>query len=130
VSLIVAYFIFFDRFRSSLEIGIVRIKRAPMHITIIVLIVTMIAVLVIKAISGKGTPFSGGMPSGHAAISFAAVTSVAMWSDNMNITIICLLVAVLVVQSRLEAKIHTVLEIVAGAVLGFSIAILLFQIFY
>lgn len=130
VSLIVAYFIFFDRFSTSLEIGVVRIKRTPMHITLIALVVTMIAVLVIKSFSNKGTPFSGGMPSGHAAIAFAAVTSVALWTSDMDVTILCLIIAVLVVQSRLEAKIHTILELLAGAVLGFAIALLLFQVFY
>lgn len=129
VSLLVAYFIFFDRLSSSLEIGFIRIKRTPMHITIIALAVTLIAVLVIKAINGKGTPFSGGMPSGHAALSFAAVTSIALWTNDMNVTLLATIVALLVVQSRVEAKIHSVLEIIIGAALGFAVALLLFQLF-
>lgn len=129
ISLLVAYFIFFDRFSTSLEIGFVRIKRTPMHITIIALVITLIAVLVIKAVSGKGTPLRGGMPSGHAAISFAAVTSIALWTNDMGVTILCMIVALLVVQSRVEAKIHSVLEVIVGSVLGVAIALLLFQLF-
>lgn len=130
VSLIVAYFIFYDRVSTSLEIGLVRIRQSPIHITIIALIITIILVLVMKAASKKGTPMSGGMPSGHSAIAFSAVTAVALWSYNTQITMLVLIVAMLVVQSRLEAKIHSVLELLAGAVIGFSVTLLLFQIFY
>lgn len=128
-SLIVAYFIFFDRVSTSLEIGIIRIKQAPMHIAIISLIITIIFVLVMKSITKKGTPMSGGMPSGHTALAFSATTAVALWTENVSVTILVLLIAFLVVQSRLEAKIHSVLEILAGAVMGFSLTLLLFRLF-
>ncbi len=129
-SLIVAYFIFYDRVSTSLEIGIIRIKQAPMHLAIIALIMTMIFVLALKAFTKKGTPLSGGMPSGHSAIAFSITTAIALWTENVNITILVLLVTFLVVQSRLEAKIHSILELLAGAVLGFSLTLLLFRIFY
>ena len=129
-SLIAAYFIFFDRVGNDLEIGIVRIRQAPMHITVIALIITSIIVVVLKAYSKTGTPFHGGMPSGHAAIAFAITTSIALWTDNVKITILCLVISLLLIQSRLEGKIHTVIESLAGAAIGFLTALLLFQIFY
>ncbi|OGO81710.1 MAG: diacylglycerol kinase [Clostridiales bacterium GWC2_40_7] len=129
-SLIVAYFIFYDRVSTSLEIGIIRIKQAPMHLSIIALIMTIIFVLVFKAYTKRGTPLSGGMPSGHSAIAFSVTTAIALWTENVNITILVLLVTLLVVQSRLEAKIHSVLELLAGAVLGFALTLLLFKVFY
>ncbi len=130
LSVLVGYFIFFDRVSTSLEIGIVRIKQAPMHLTVIAIILTLLLVLLLKAFFKKGTPFSGGMPSGHSAIAFSAVTAVALWTNNVNITILFLIVALLVVQSRLEGKIHTVIELIAGAVIGFSVTLLLFQAFF
>lgn len=130
LSVIVGYFIFYDRVSTTLEIGIIRIKQAPMHITLISLIITSIIVLTIKSIYKKGTPFSGGMPSGHSAISFSAVTAVALWTENINITILILIVSLLVVQSRLEGKIHTIFELIAGAFIGFSVTLLLFKAFY
>jgi diacylglycerol kinase (ATP) len=129
LSIIVAYFIFFDRVSTSLESGIVRIKQAPMHMTVIAIVVTMAAVLILKMVFKKGTPFSGGMPSGHSAIAFSAVTAAALYSNNSAITILFLIVALLVVQSRLEGKIHNVLELLTGAVIGFLVTLLLFQIF-
>lgn len=129
-SLIVGYFIFFDRVSTSLEIGIIRIKQAPMHLAIIALLITIIFVLVLKAFTKKGTPLSGGMPSGHSAIAFSVTTAIALWTENVSITMLVLLVTFLVVQSRLEAKIHSILELLAGALLGFSLTLLLFRIFY
>ncbi len=129
LSMITAYMIFFDRVSTSLEIGIIRIKQAPMHVSVIAIILTMLFVLLLKTFFGKGTPFSGGMPSGHAAVAFSATTAVALYSNNVNITILFIIVSILVVQSRLEGKIHTLIELIAGAVLGFSVTLLLFQLF-
>jgi diacylglycerol kinase (ATP) len=129
LSVLVAYMIFFDRVSTSLEIGIVRIKQTPMHITIIAILLTLLVVVLIKTFLGKGTPFSGGMPSGHSAVAFSAATAAALYSNNINITILFLIVALMVVQSRLEGKIHNIIELVAGAVIGFLVTLLLFQIF-
>ncbi|NLK86378.1 MAG: phosphatase PAP2 family protein [Clostridiaceae bacterium] len=129
LSIAVAYVIFFDRVSTSLEIGIVRIKQTQMHVTIIAIVLTMTAVLILKAIFKKGTPFSGGMPSGHAAVAFSAATAVALYSNNAAITILFIIVALLVVQSRLEGKIHNAIELIAGAVIGFLVTLLLFQFF-
>ncbi|HOQ07672.1 MAG TPA: diacylglycerol kinase [Clostridiales bacterium] len=128
LSLAVAYFIFFDRVSTSLESGIARIKQAPMHLTVIAIVVTIAAVLVLKIVFRKGTPFSGGMPSGHSAIAFSAATAVALYTNNTTITILFIIVALLVVQSRLEGKIHNMPELLAGAVIGFLVTLLLFQV--
>jgi len=128
LSLAVAYFIFFDRVSTSLESGIARIKQAPMHLTVIAIILTMAAVLVLKFVLRKGTPFSGGMPSGHSAVAFSAATAAALYTNNAAITILFIIVALLVVQSRLEGKIHNVPELLAGAVIGFLVTLLLFQL--
>jgi len=128
LSVAVAYFIFFDRVSTSLESGISRIKQTPMHITVIAIALTMAVVLILKLVFKKGTPFSGGMPSGHSAIAFSAATAVALYSNNSGITILCLIVALLVVQSRLEGKIHNIIELSAGAVVGFLVTLLLFQL--
>lgn len=130
VSVIVAYFIFFDRLSTSLAIGLIRIRQSPIHITVIALIITILLVLAMKAAFKKGTPMRGGMPSGHAAVSFSAATAVALWTDNTHITILVLIIALLVVQSRLEAKIHSVVELITGSVIGFGVTLLLFQLFY
>lgn len=130
VSVLVAYFIFFDKISSRLEKGIGWIKQTPINITVVAIIITMIIVMVIKTFLKKGTPFRGGLPSGHSAVSFAITTSVALWTNNMIITLLCLILSLLVVQSRWDAKIHSVVELSAGALLGSLVTLLLYQLFY
>jgi len=129
-SMVVAYFIFFDRVSSGLKMGIIRVKESPIHVTIIAITVTVFSVIIIKAFFKRGTPFSGGMPSGHAAVAFSTTTAIALWTDNAAITILSLIVSLLLVQSRLEGKIHNALELIAGALLGFLITLLFFQLLY
>ena len=129
VAVIVAYFIFFDRISSNLEIGFKRVGTTKMHITIIALIITIIVVLVTKTFFKKGTPFYGGMPSGHAAISISLATAITFLTDDIKITILSYFIAFMVLQSRLEAKIHTIIELLFGGFIGFLITVLLFEIF-
>lgn len=129
-SLAAAYFIFYDKLTESLDRGISTLRRMPLHTTGIAIAVTMILVVTIKAFGKKGTPLSGGMPSGHSAIAFSLVTAIAFWSDNISIAFLSLIIALLLVQSRLEARIHNVYEVVAGGFLGFLITLIFFKLFY
>ncbi len=128
-AVIVGYFVFFEHVSTGLESGVERIRQYPMHITVITLCITVSLVLILKAFSRKGTPLKGGMPSGHAAISAAITTAVALWSFNTKITLLCIVLSLLVIQSRLEAKIHNLIEVFIGAVIGFLITLMLFQTF-
>lgn len=128
-SVIIGYFVFFEEVSDYLETGIVRIKRYPMHIAIIAIVLSIFVVLILKAFSGKGTPLKGGMPSGHAAIASTITTTVALWSINTKITILCIILSVLVIQSRIEAGIHTFFEVFIGSVVGFVLTLILFLIF-
>ncbi len=130
ISLVVAYFIFFDRVSTDLEIALKRLAGSHMHITAIALVITIILVLILKALMGRGSPLSGGMPSGHSAIAFSVATAVSLLTMNARVSILCLLLALMVVQSRLEAKIHSLVEVAAGSIIGALITLLLFQIFY
>lgn len=129
ISLIIGYFIFYDRVSTGLEIGVERMRQYPMHIAIISTVITITIVLVIKSFSPKYTPLKGGMPSGHAAIASSIVTIVALWSSNINLTVLCLILLFLVVQSRIEAKIHDFTEVLVGTIIGFVVTLFLFSIF-
>lgn len=129
VSIIIGYFLFFDHVSSDLEIGFKRIVDSKIHISIISLAITILIVLLMKSFFKKGTPFSGGMPSGHAAIAISLTTAIALLTNDIKIVVLCLFIALLVIQSRLEAKIHTVVELVTGGIIGFLVTLLLFQFF-
>ncbi len=90
--------------------------------------VVLIAVVVVKAITFTGTPLKGGMPSGHAALAFAIATSITLMTERVEASSLAYLMALLVAQSRIEGKIHTFWETVAGAILGTLVAIVIFQL--
>lgn len=105
------------------------VRRAPEHITMIALLIVIIVVVIMKSHLGKGTPLHGGMPSGHAAISFAIFTSVALISGDSFIALLAFFLALMVSHSRLLLGIHSKVEVIIGALLGFLITLLFFQIF-
>src|SRR5476649_354444 len=49
-----------------------RLRDAPAELTIFALVVTIAGVIGTKAVRGRGTPWRGGLPSGQAALAFAA----------------------------------------------------------
>lgn len=129
-SIVVAYIIFFDEFNFVTNIVLHKVRKMPLHVTFISLIIVIIIVISIKAYTKEGTPLRGGMPSGHTAIGFSIATSVAFISENTLVTTLCFFMSVLVAQSRIEARIHNSYQVIMGAILGMFITVFIFQMIY
>lgn len=131
-ALAVAYFLFYDNLTDTSRDLLGGVQQTPTTIVVVVLIVTVLASIAIKAATGRGTPLRGGLPSAHAAAAFAAWASITIIADPLRhaalISLLAFLMALLVAQSRVEAGIHSALEVSAGAVLGTGLAVLLFQL--
>src|SRR4249919_2478074 len=108
-----------------------RLANVPEELTLVALAVTIIVVIAIKAITGRGTPLRGGLPSGHAAVAgWMAVTLVL--SDSAHhflISSLTFIMALLVAQTRVESGIHSTSEVATGGTLGALITLVLFQAF-
>ena len=65
------------------------------------------------------------MTSGHAAIASAIVMIVWLLTKNIIIFLLTTILMLLVIHSRVEAKIHSVQESVLGVILGFSISLVI-----
>lgn len=128
-SIIVAYLIFFHRINQYTLLVLHHVRQSPLHITFIALIVTIFIVIATKSHFGGGTFLQGGMPSGHAAVGFSLATAITFISENMFIATLSVLMALLISQSRIEAKIHSFYEVAAGGILGILITVIFFQIF-
>lgn len=90
----------------------------PGEIAVFSLLTVILLVVLLKAWAGRGTPLEGGMPSGHAAFAFSVATSVAMTPAGSVVTLLALALAVMIGQSRIYMGIHSMQEVLAGAVLG------------
>jgi len=93
-----------------------------------VLVVTLLVVL-LKARFGYGTPLQGGMPSGHAAVAFSIATSLALAGPGTVLVLLALGMAVMVSQSRLLLGIHSLREVLAGALLGSGVTLVIYLVF-
>lgn len=129
-SLMVGYLLFFDRLNNLAEITLLKIKRSPIHLTLIALMLVVLFTIGLKARyhRGRGTHLQGGTVSGHSAISFVMATIIAFLSENILVVTLSLGLAILVGESRIEGKIHTPVEVVLGAILGIVVGILVFQL--
>jgi diacylglycerol kinase (ATP) len=111
-----------------------RLSTAPADLTVVALVLVVILVIVAKAISGRGTPLRGGLPSGHAAVAFAGWMVATLVLDDSGhrflISTLTFIMALLVAQTRVEAGVHTPLEVSAGALLGSLVTLALFQLFF
>lgn len=127
-AVVVAYLLFFDRLYPFTFLVLWRVRQSPAHVTFISLLLVILVVVILKSVTGEGTPLRGGMPSGHSAIAFSVVTVVAFISQDMLVTTLTFLLGLLVIQSRIETKIHNTFETIIGAILGIIITVLIFQL--
>jgi diacylglycerol kinase (ATP) len=127
----VGYLVLADRLARPSAEFVNRLGDAPINVTIIALVLTLIVVIGVKAATGRGTPLSGGLPSGHAALAFGGWTAITFITIEHRIVVsfVALIMALLVSQSRVEAGIHTPFEVVLGAVIGTLVGLILFQAF-
>jgi diacylglycerol kinase (ATP) len=130
----VGYLVFSGHVSESTTSFFDRLRDAPTKLTIIALILVIIIVIATKAISGRGTPLRGGLPSGHAAIAFAAWMAVTLTlgpsEHRFFVSTMMFAVAVLVAHTRIESGVHSTLEVVYGGALGAGVTLVVFQLFF
>jgi diacylglycerol kinase (ATP) len=97
--------------------------------TLVAILIVVITVVMVKSVTGTGTPLHGGLPSGHAAVAFSVATAVSLNTRDPLISILTIALAIMVSHSRLLMKIHTLREVVYGASLGTGITLLVLQLF-
>lgn len=126
-ALIIGYLVFYDKLLNMIISNDNFIKLTGRLGNVTVLIITLVAILVItiKAMYKKGTSLEGGMPSGHSALSFSLFAIIIFTTNDLRIIILSLIMALLVAQSRIKSGIHTFIEVLAGAILGFGISYLI-----
>lgn len=123
-ALCVGYLLFYDKlldiFDGANQLHVIAGRKG--NISILILILVSILVIVLKTFFRKGTPLEGGMPSGHSAIAFAAFGILVFMTSDVRILVLGFFMAALVAQSRVKSGIHSIREVLAGGLLGFSVA--------
>jgi len=127
-----AYLVFYSHISDPHHELSTSLHAAPTLLVAGAVLLTIVVVLVVKAASGHGAPLRGGLPSGHAAVAFAGWTAITIVIDPFAhaglVSMLAFLMALLVAQSRVEAGIHSAFEVMAGALIGTGMTIVVFQL--
>lgn len=126
-ALLIGYLVFIDKLNDATLAVLVSIRQSPVHLTYISLLLVFLISLIIKATSGR-LSLQGGMPSIHAGISAAGAVAIIFLTQNALAAGIAVLLALLVMESRVEAGIHSTAQVFMGAVLGALVTVLVFQL--
>jgi diacylglycerol kinase (ATP) len=130
----VGYLVFVERIEDPSSNVLDKLRDAPAELALIALVLTIVLVIGAKAYTGRGRPLRGGLPSGHAAVAFAGWMAVTyILGDSTHwflVSSLTFIMAMLVAQTRIEAGIHSFLEVLSGGVLGALVALVLFQLFW
>ena len=131
-AVLVGYLILADNLGPLSTDTLESIRRWPGHLTLVALGVVVLVVVLVKALTRSPRSFYGGMPSGHAAVAFSgwvAASFVAAGGRYAGlVSLITLLMALLVCQSRVESGIHNGYQVAAGAAIGSLLTVTIFQI--
>jgi diacylglycerol kinase (ATP) len=129
-ALVVAYLVMFEPLKLVAERGLHWVEMGPASLTVIALGLVLLAVLVMKAFVREGSFVHGGWPSGHTALAFGAATAIGFVTASAAALVLALGVAALVAQSRVEGEVHTIPQVVLGALVGVLIVTAVFQVFF
>lgn len=129
-ALTLAYLILYPALREAMGQGSMQFRKAPQDVVAFVsLAVVVILVVFIKAMLGKGEPLRGGMPSGHAAVSFSIWVATIYLSGSLPMAALTFMLAAMVSWSRWSSGVHRPREVIAGALLGAGVTLVLFLLF-
>ncbi len=132
-ALAVGYLVFSGAVADRSSRFLDRLANVDEELTLVALAVTIIVVIAIKAVTGRGTPLRGGLPSGHAAVAFAGWMAVTLVLDDSShhflVSTLTFIMALLVAQTRVESGVHSASEAATGGVLGALVTLALFQAF-
>jgi diacylglycerol kinase (ATP) len=112
--------------------GLGSVSRLPGELTLVSLGIVVLAVVLGKALTRSPGALYGGMPSGHAAVAFAGWVAASFTAAGGRyaslVSLISLLMALLVCQSRVEGGVHNLYQVAMGAAIGSLAAMALFQL--
>ncbi len=128
-AVIVAYFLFFDKI-SNIGLEFIRnIASSPVHLAFASVIITIIGILALIAIATTNKQKilnKRFIPSGHAALGFAANTIIWLTTDNVVIITLSLVLSILLAESRIESNKHKLSEVVFSSCVGIMLVLIIY----
>ncbi|HPP66689.1 MAG TPA: diacylglycerol kinase, partial [bacterium] len=129
-AIVIGYLLFAKYFPPSFRNAFENLAKSPWYLTFITLFLISFLYIILKSLIKRQVFISGGMPSIHSGLAFSIwiIVSMLTFKTEPLISVLVLLLAIWVAQGRIIKHIHTIEEIVIGAVFGILLTVLLFQI--
>jgi diacylglycerol kinase (ATP) len=131
-AVLVGYLVLADDLGPLFTGAVGGIRRGPVLLTLAALGLVVLAAVLGKALIRPSTAFFRGTPSAHAAVAFAGWVAASFLSAGGRhaglISLLSLLAALLVCQSRIEGGIQGPYQVVLGAALGALATVAIFQL--
>ena len=99
-----------------------------LRVVFVGIVLLALVVVISKLLSDTGSPWHGGIISGHSAIGFLLAMVICFTANNSMVAFLAILLAILVAQSRVEAGVHSLQEVVLGAVLAILLTSLVYWV--
>jgi diacylglycerol kinase (ATP) len=100
----------------------------PVHLGAVSVVLVLVLIVVSKVWRKRGSVLRGGNVSGHTALAFCLSTCLFFLTRNVLVTLIGVVLAGMVAQSRLEGGMHTWRGLVYGTLLGVLTTLLVFVV--
>ncbi|HET6455064.1 MAG TPA: diacylglycerol kinase [Armatimonadota bacterium] len=99
--------------------GDLRPESPPSYMMIMLAgVLLLILVTMVKVLGTRGKLLKGGIVSGHTAAGFFLAATILFVSKNAIAAVLGIIMALLIAQSRVQAKIHSIQEVITGALLA------------
>lgn len=129
-SIVIGYLVFTRQIEPRAVIGTDFARSLPASVSFLALMAVVVATVILKIVVHRGTPMMGGMPSVHSAVAFSAATIVLLMIPScFPVILLAYFLALMVVQGRIAAGIHTLSEAVIGALIGILLTCALYQLY-
>ncbi|MFO7948076.1 MAG: diacylglycerol kinase [Armatimonadota bacterium] len=99
---------------------------SPAQLVIVGATLMAIFVIWLKRATGEGTFWKGGVISGHSALGFMCAIAAILLTKDVAVMLLVLALALMLMQSRVQAGIHSWREALLGSLAGSLLALLLF----
>ena len=130
-ALIVAYFLFFEKISTIGTSILESIARSPAHLAFVAIVLSIIAVVALKAASSTNKHKRINKhfcPSGQSAIAFAAMTAIWLNTKDIVTFTLSLVLSLLIIENRIDTKKRTMAEVIFGACMGVLIVLLVYSL--
>jgi len=129
-AIVIGYLVFAHYLEKPVLLGVDSLKNIPLHMTFLALLIVVVVTVILKILFHRGTPLRGGMPSAHSAVAFSVAMIITLLApSSFPVIMFAYFIALMVVQGRIAAGIHSLLEAALGARLGAGLTLLLYGLY-